>query len=61
MYNDNIHVCDPIWENHTKLMAHFHFEQMLTFKHSQYGHLEANEIWYPGRPVNAPPTCRYHI
>ena len=45
----------------TTLLVHNNFEQTLTFKHSLFGHFaqEANEIWYPGRPVNAPP--RYQI
>ena len=34
---------------------------MFNFEHSLYGYFEqeVNEIWYLGRPVNAPP--RYHM
>ena len=45
----------------TTHMAYNKFEHTLTFKHSLFGHFakEANEIWFPGKPVNAPP--RYQI
>ena len=54
MYSLSI-ICDPIWKNHT--CGANNFEVMLTFKLSLFGHFaqKANEIWYPGGPVNAPP------
>ena len=32
---------------------------MFIFKYLLFGHFEqeANEIWYPGKPVNVPRTC----
>ena len=42
----------------TTLMVHNNLRQTLTFQHSLFNYF-ANEIWYPRRPVNAPP--RYQI
>ena len=43
------HFCDPIWENH--LVVRSNFEQTNTWSFCN----EGNDIWYPGRPGNAPP------
>ena len=48
----------------TTLVEHNNFEQTLTFKHSLFGHFaqEINDIWYPGRLVNASPRSpRYQM
>ena len=45
----------------TTFVAHNNIEQTLTFQHSLFTHFaqETNEIWYPGRPVNAPPKYQF--
>ena len=50
-------ICDPIWENHTLFWTNSYLQ------HSLFGHFtqEANEIWYPGTAVNAPPRYKISI